>query len=53
MATLTLVLVLLAAGVLLSGLATAIGGRPGQIMAVLAAVAGGVALVLALAYLPA
>jgi len=48
MTTVTLMLVLLAIGVLLAGLAVVIGGRPGQVMGVLAAVAGGVALVLAL-----
>lgn len=48
MAIATLILVLLAGGVLLAALAVVIGGRPGQVMGVLAAVAGGVALVLTL-----
>jgi hypothetical protein len=42
-----LLFALLAIGVLFAGLAIVIGGRPGQILGILAAVAGGVALVVA------
>lgn len=48
MATLTVMLMLLGLGVLMAGLAVTVGGRTGQILGILAAVAGGVALASAL-----
>lgn len=48
MSQLQILLLILSVGVLLAGLAMALGGRAAHIMAVLAAVAGGVAGVLTL-----